>query len=649
MSAPVELQVGSVIASRYEVLSTLGKGGMGTVYKAHDRMLNETVAIKVLRAEVAGSTEMAQRFIAEIKLARSVTHKNVSRIHEYGEDQGLRYISMAFVDGVDLKRVLRERGPLAPDEAYRVAIHVAEGLQAIHDEGIIHRDLKTPNLMMDSRGAVRLMDFGIAKLWEANTGLTATGHIVGTPEYMSPEQVRGMKLDFRSDVYALGIVIYELFTGDTPFRAETPVGILMKHLEQPPPLEGPAAERIPPALVPVLKRALAKDREDRYGNAKDLADALQQARTGAFPSVSPTPVPTPPPTSPLRGQTTTVAARRVEPELPPTLPMPAARPAPPAEPTVPVPRSVRAAKTSFKPLLVGGVIAAAVVVVVAVAVALARRKPTEERLSAPPPSVAVAPPLSLSAAPPTQPSIAPKGPEVPPSVAPKQPARTTTPAGPAVSLPATAPTLSPALVAEVSGLLAEAESAFATQHYEAALGFYEQALKVDPRNERARVGKDLCAQALLQAGTLRRPAKAFAVDQTSVSGARPASDGPAGFESGAGVKVKRVDQPTAAPGKIAFDIEPGVVRPGDAYTVKIYFVNEGESPISLTSAMIVTTVNGRLASGDVPLLARDVPPRQRVLILSVGDQWKAEVTTWSMAVAVRTARGETYKNRAVWK
>lgn len=271
---------GSIIAGRYEVLSPLGRGGMGMVYKAHDRMLEETVAIKVLRSEFARTHEMAKRFRHEIKLARRVSHRNVCRIHEYGEDGPLRYISMEYLQGNDLKQELREKGPPPAEEAFDVTIQVAEGLQAIHDVGIIHRDLKTPNLMRDARGVVRLMDFGIAK--EGNdTGsgaLTSTGQVMGTPEYMSPEQCRGEKIDFRSDIYALGIVNYEIFTGQVPFHGDTPVATIFKHIQDPVPLSGGAAIRIPPAAIPILLKALAKDRNARFETAAEMAVALRQAR-----------------------------------------------------------------------------------------------------------------------------------------------------------------------------------------------------------------------------------------------------------------------------------------------------------------------------------------------------------------------------------
>jgi eukaryotic-like serine/threonine-protein kinase len=270
---------GSVVANKYEILSLLGQGGMGVVFKARDRQLDEVVALKVLRTDAVITPEMSRRFRAEIKMARKVTHKNVCRIHEYGEDGPLQYISMAFMEGVDLKHVLKEQGALAPAEAYGVAIAVAEGLQAVHDEGIVHRDLKTPNIMRDSKGVVRLMDFGIAKQVEEGVrGLTATGMIIGTPEYMSPEQCRGAKVDSRSDIYALGIVVYELFTGRTPFRGDTAITTIIKHLQEPPPLEGPEAAGIPPAVIPVLAKALAKDAGARFATAHEMAVALGKAR-----------------------------------------------------------------------------------------------------------------------------------------------------------------------------------------------------------------------------------------------------------------------------------------------------------------------------------------------------------------------------------
>jgi serine/threonine-protein kinase len=269
---------GAVIAARYEVRSPIGRGGMGEVYRAYDRVLEEEVALKVLRAEAVGAEDWARRFRSEIRLARKVTHANVCRIHDYGEEGSLRWLSMELVLGENLKQALARRGPLPPDEAYDVAVQAAEGLTAIHAAGIVHRDLKTLNLMVDGTGKVRVMDFGIAKpAADAATDGGVTGYILGSPEYMSPEQARGRPVDLRSDLYSLGIVIYELFTGALPFRADTPVSTLLLHLEAEPPLDHPA---LPPALRPVLARCLAKQPASRFASARELVDALDAARRG---------------------------------------------------------------------------------------------------------------------------------------------------------------------------------------------------------------------------------------------------------------------------------------------------------------------------------------------------------------------------------
>ena len=282
--------LGQVLADRYEILGSLGAGGMGRVYEARDRKLDETVALKVVRPRDAAA---AARFRAEVKLAWKVRHRNVCGIHEYGEDGELLFITMERVHGHDLKQLLRERGPLPWVTAYDLAIQAAEGLRAIHEAGVIHRDLKPANLMLDDRGCVRVMDFGIARTWEEpdQAQLTASGYIVGTPDYMSPEQIRGLRLDYRSDLYALAVLTCELFTGRTPFRGDTPMATMLRHLEEQPSLDAPVP--LPAALVPVLNRALAKDPAQRYVDAASMGQALRGARdalasesTGA---VTPTP------------------------------------------------------------------------------------------------------------------------------------------------------------------------------------------------------------------------------------------------------------------------------------------------------------------------------------------------------------------------
>jgi serine/threonine protein kinase len=281
---PPGLYPGALLASRYHIQSAVGAGGMGWVFKAHDRFLDVVVALKVLRPEVSADPSKAHRFRSEVKLARRVRHPNVCSVHEYGEDGGLSYLAMEFVTGCDLKRLLRQKGgPLGWDEGWEVGIQTARGLQAVHDQGIVHRDVKTPNITRDAGGVVRLMDFGIARDWGADGGITASGRILGTPEYMSPEQVRGLTLDGRSDLYSLGVVLYEVFTGRLPFAGESPMDVLLRQLQDQPVLTGPAAARLPAPLVSVLHRALAKSSDDRYATGQEMAEALVCARAATGP------------------------------------------------------------------------------------------------------------------------------------------------------------------------------------------------------------------------------------------------------------------------------------------------------------------------------------------------------------------------------
>lgn len=271
---------GQVLASRYEIVAPLGRGGMGVVYQAHDNVLDEIVALKVLRNDFDDASGVAQRFRAEIKLARRVAHRNVCRIYEYGQHGELHFISMELIKGTDLRRLLRDRGSLPVPEAFEVSLQVLDGLRAIHEAGVIHRDLKATNIMVDERGIARLMDFGIAKQWglDGPSGITAIGQIIGTPEYMSPEQARAEPIDFRSDIYSMGIVLFEIFTGHVPFQAPTPLQTIFKHLHEPPPLTGAHAFGIPAPLVAVLHKALAKELPERFQSVAELRDAVREAR-----------------------------------------------------------------------------------------------------------------------------------------------------------------------------------------------------------------------------------------------------------------------------------------------------------------------------------------------------------------------------------
>jgi Protein kinase domain/HEAT repeats len=301
---------GDVVAGRFEILSLLGTGGMGVVFKVTDRTLDEVVALKTLRMDPAGVGEMATRFRSETRLARKVSSRHVCRIHEYGIDGELHYFSMEYVDGVTIKDLLQVSGGLPTDAALDIADQVLAGLTAIHDAGIMHRDVKPSNLMRTRAGLVKLMDFGIAKQVGGVT-LTAAGQAVGTPEYMSPEQVMGHKLDLRTDVYTAGVVIFELLTGVSPFRGATTLETAHKLVTQPPDFELPG---IPSTLVPVLRRALSKDKNQRFASARELSQVLALVRPQiALPSVR----------TAEGGSSRTTAAGPGAP-----LPLPAAAPAP---------------------------------------------------------------------------------------------------------------------------------------------------------------------------------------------------------------------------------------------------------------------------------------------------------------------------------
>jgi serine/threonine-protein kinase len=380
---------GSVIADRYEILEQLGRGGMGLVYKAHDRQLDEMVVLKLLRSDLARAEGMAKRFRSEIKLARRVRHPNVCAIHEFGQDGDFCFITMELVEGVDLKREIRATGALPAGDAFHISVQLAAGLQAIHDGGIVHRDLKTANIMRDRHGRVRLMDFGIAKqVHSDSTGVTLTGQVIGTPEYMSPEQALGTPVDYRSDVYALGIVVFEIFTGRVPFQGETPIATLRKQVNDPPPLHGPEGARLPPRLLPVLARALAKDPDDRFASAAEMGEALEQARveTQSVPQTVIVP-------SPYRGGA--AAAARAPAPLPETAVTPVPSRIRTAVGTA-VPASTTAAVAHRRPGARAAAGIGAVLVGAAAAAALLFSRQTEPTVPLPAPTAA--PPTTLAEA-----------------------------------------------------------------------------------------------------------------------------------------------------------------------------------------------------------------------------------------------------------
>jgi len=269
---------GQVLGARYAILGPLGKGGMGTVFRGRDQVTGKDVAVKVLGADWASHPEMKERLRSEMVHAQSVRHRNVCRVLDCGEDGRRSYVVTELVDGIDLKRLLKSAGGLSPEHAFEGAIQIARGLQALHDAGIVHRDVKSPNVLVDREGRFRLLDFDLAE-HVADAAKRTRGVVHGTPEYMSPEQARGEGVGFPSDVYSVGIVAFELFTGDVPFRGHSTPKTVRKHVEEPPPLTGPAAARLPIPIVPVLRKCLEKDPTRRYPRARSLVEALRLARS----------------------------------------------------------------------------------------------------------------------------------------------------------------------------------------------------------------------------------------------------------------------------------------------------------------------------------------------------------------------------------
>ena len=274
------LELGRVLGHRYEILQLLGEGGMGTVYKARDREVDRLIALKVIRPELAQNADALHRFKQELVLARQVTHRNVIRIFDLGEADGMKFITMEFIDGRDLKSLIREKGKFTPRNAIQIVVQVCKALEVSHAEGVIHRDLKPQNIMVDEQGKVSVMDFGIARSTEMVGGMTQTGALVGTPEYMSPEQAKGQHLDARSDLFSLGIIFYELLTGYSPFKADTAMATLWKrtHEAARPPIE--LEPGIPRAVSDMVVKCLEIDRERRYQSVAEFAKDLEAWQAG---------------------------------------------------------------------------------------------------------------------------------------------------------------------------------------------------------------------------------------------------------------------------------------------------------------------------------------------------------------------------------
>jgi len=279
-TALAQLSPGTVIGNRYEIIRLLGQGGMGAVYQAHDRELDRQVAIKVIRGDMTANPEILKRFKQELILARQITHKNVIRIFDLGQAEGIKFITMEYIEGEDLQSVLRRKKKLEPAEAANIMAQVCRALEAAHSEGVIHRDLKPQNIMLDKTGRAYVMDFGIARS-TLTPGMTQTGALIGTPDYMSPEQAKGQPLDSRSDLFSVGIIFYELLSGQIPFNADTTMGKLWKRTSEPARPLADLDKSIPQPLSEIVRKCLEVDPQKRFASAAEL---LRQIETWQGPS-----------------------------------------------------------------------------------------------------------------------------------------------------------------------------------------------------------------------------------------------------------------------------------------------------------------------------------------------------------------------------
>src|SRR6202161_2132763 len=263
----------AALGQRYEILGEAGHGSMGNVYKARDRETGETVALKLLKPEIASDQAMMDRFKNELLYARKITHKNVCRVYEFNRVGGVAYTSMEFVEGESLRSVLNRFGGLPQRKAPDLALAICSGLEESHAQGIVHRDLKPENVMIDGQGNVKIMDFGIARSMEAGTRLT--GSMVGTPAYMAPEQVAGKSVDYRTDIYSLGLIMYEVFTGAQAFQADNAVAVALKQMREAPVPPHEIEPAVPVGVERAILKCLEKEPPKRFQSIGELESAMR--------------------------------------------------------------------------------------------------------------------------------------------------------------------------------------------------------------------------------------------------------------------------------------------------------------------------------------------------------------------------------------
>lgn len=274
-----EFTTGSTFANRYQIIEELGKGGMGRVYRALDKKLNEEVALKLIKPEIASDKKTLERFRNELRLARKISHRNVGRMYELMEHKGVHYITMEYVPGQDLRSLIKQTGKLTAETAVAIAKEICGGLAEAHRLGVVHRDLKPSNILIDKQGDAKIMDFGIARSLKSK-GITGTRMMIGTPEYMSPEQVDGEDIDQRSDIYSLGVILFEMLTSRVPFEGDTPLSVAYKHKNKTPPNPKQFNAQVTDELNSLILKCLEKDKEKRYQSAGEIHAQLEEIEKG---------------------------------------------------------------------------------------------------------------------------------------------------------------------------------------------------------------------------------------------------------------------------------------------------------------------------------------------------------------------------------
>lgn len=269
------LNISSALENRFQLLKEIGRGGMGIVFQAHDKQLKEQVAIKVLSPLLSNNADGLERLKREVSAARRITHPNVIRIHDISESGGLHFVSMEYFSGTTLKDIIKRDGAFSVAQGSQIAFQICDGLESAHRHGVIHRDLKSQNIIVNEHGELKIIDFGLATCIHQQ-GMTATGLILGTPEYMAPEQVSGKKADERADIYSFGIILYEIFTGRVPFTGDTAIAIGFQQLREDPPPPREVNPQISTELERIILKALQKEPSARYSSVSEMRADLDK-------------------------------------------------------------------------------------------------------------------------------------------------------------------------------------------------------------------------------------------------------------------------------------------------------------------------------------------------------------------------------------